>query len=92
MILRVLQIHWVSDSLVSAVEQIFEDGIWCFYFSLQLIGGSELQSDWAPENSTEKLSINKQCCLQELAGELDLYHLPFGQRWEVRGRGFSPLR
>lgn len=41
-------------------------------FSLQWIGGSELQSDWAPENSTETLSINKQFCLQELTGELDL--------------------
>lgn len=48
-----------NASLVSVVKQFFADRILCLYFSLQLIGDSELQSDWAPENSTEKLSINK---------------------------------
>lgn len=48
-----------NASLVSVLKQIFADRILCLYFSFQLIGDSELQSDWAPENSTEKLSINK---------------------------------
>lgn len=60
MILRVLQIYRMSDYLVPVVKQNLQTGFYVFIFSfLQLIGDSELQSDWAPENSTEKLSINK---------------------------------